>query len=92
MISEEQLKRKIEQQKEQEQAALRQQKREEEWYKRRMEMENTNRKIMEEPMKLQAVKLQKYTVTLFSRDYKDWLRFWNQFTVEVDGSKISEIS
>ena len=55
-------------------------------------MENTNRKIMEEPMKPQAVKLQKYTITPFSGDYKDWLRFWNQFTVEVDASKISEIS
>ena len=31
-------------------------------------------------------------VTLFSGDYKDWLPFWNQFTVEVDGSAISEIS
>ena len=66
MISEEQSKRQIEQQKEQEQEALRQQKREEEWYKRRMEMK---------PMKPQAVKLQKYTITPFSGDYKDWLRF-----------------
>ena len=40
----------------------------------------------------QSVKLQKYTITLFSGDYKDWLRFWNQFTVEVDGAAISEIS
>ena len=39
-----------------------------------------------------SVKLQKYTITPFSGDYKDWLRFWNQFTVEVDGSIISEIS
>ena len=39
-----------------------------------------------------SVKLQKYTITPFSGDYKDWLRFWNQFTVEVDGSTISEIS
>lgn len=40
----------------------------------------------------QSVKLQKYTITPFSGDYKDWLRFWNQFTVEVDGSSISNIS
>ena len=40
----------------------------------------------------QSVRLQKYTITPFSGDYKDWLRFWNQFTVEVDGSAISEIS
>lgn len=25
-------------------------------------------------------------------EYKDWLHFWNQFTVEVDGSSIAEIS
>ena len=32
----------------------------------------------------QTVKLQRYTITPFSGDYKDWLRFWNQFTVEID--------
>ena len=42
--------------------------------------------------KPQAVKLQKYSITPFKGDYKDWLRFWNQFVVEVDNSKISEIS
>ena len=41
---------------------------------------------------MQSVKLQKYTITPFTGDYKDWLRFWNQFTVEVDGSSIAEIS
>ena len=40
----------------------------------------------------QSVKLQRYTITPFQGDYKDWLRFWNQFEVEVDGAKISEIS
>ena len=40
----------------------------------------------------QTVKLQKYTITPFTGDYKDWLRFWNQFSVEVDASGISEIS
>lgn len=40
----------------------------------------------------QVVKLHKYTITPFSGEYKDWLRFWNQFTVKVDGSGISEIS
>ena len=38
------------------------------------------------------VKLQKYTITPFEGDYKDWTRFWNQFTVEVDGLTISKIS
>lgn len=40
----------------------------------------------------QSIKLQKYTISPFSGDYKNWLRFWNQFTVEVDGSLLSEIS
>ncbi len=40
----------------------------------------------------QSVKLQKYAITPFYEDYKDWLRFWNQFMVEVDGSGIAEIS
>ena len=37
------------------------------------------------------MKLQKYTITPFKGDCKDWVRFWNQFVVEVDSSKISEI-
>ena len=40
----------------------------------------------------QTVKLQKYTITPFSGDYKNWVMFWNQFSVEVDRSTISEIS
>ena len=42
--------------------------------------------------KPQTVKLQKYTITPFTGEYKDWIRFWNQFTVEVDGSNLAEIS
>ena len=42
--------------------------------------------------KPQAVKLQRYTVTPFEGDYKDWLCFWNQFSAEVDGSSMAEIS
>ena len=38
-----------------------------------------------------AVKLQRYTITPFEGDYEDWVRFWNQFFVEVDGSSIAEI-
>lgn len=41
--------------------------------------------------KVQSVKLQKYTITRFTGDYKDWTRFWNQF-LEPDGAKTSEIS
>ena len=40
----------------------------------------------------QTVKLQKYTIAPFSGDFKDWVRFWNQFSVEVDRSTISKIS
>ena len=39
-----------------------------------------------------SVKLQKYTITPFKGDYKDWICFWNQFSVEVDGSAISKIN
>ena len=42
--------------------------------------------------KPQAVKLQAYAITPFEGDYKDWLRFWNQFSVEVDGSSMAEIT
>ena len=42
-------------------------------------------------VKPQSVKLQKYTITPFKGDYKDWICFWNQFSVEVDGSAISKI-
>ena len=42
--------------------------------------------------KPQALKLQKYSITPFKGDYKEWLRFWNQFVVDVGNSKISNIS
>ena len=42
--------------------------------------------------KPQALKLQRYTITTFEGHYKDWLRFWNQFSFEVDGSSTAEIS
>ena len=42
--------------------------------------------------KPQSVKLQKYTITPFKGDYKDWICFWNQLSAEVDGSVISKIS
>lgn len=69
-------------------------KREEDWFKKKfeLEMELEKKKAEQEMAKPQAVKLQKYTITPFQGDCKDWLRFWNQFVVEVDSSKISEIS
>jgi len=82
------------QEREKEEINIRNQKREEEWYKRKLEMEAeaTMKHNEAEKGKLQSVKLQKYTITPFYGEYKDWLCFWNQFTVEVDVSCISEIS
>ena len=75
---------------------------EEEWYRKQLQFEKeiteSQLQRMEEAKAgknttaPQSGKLQKYTITPFSGDYKDWLRFWNQFTVEVDGAAISEIS
>ena len=55
-------------------------------------MKLEKKKVEQEMAKPQAVKLQKNTITPFLGECKDWLRFWNQFVVEVDRSKISEIS
>eukprot|EP00794_Sanderia_malayensis_P001856 gene1856-2094_t len=80
--------------KEMEEMKIRQQKREEEWCRKKLELEAeaVAKRRHEEKVKVQSVKLQKYTITPFKGEYKDWLRFWNQFMVEVDGSGISEIS
>ena len=69
-------------------------KREKDWFYKKFELEMAleEKKAAQEMTKPQAVKLQKYTITPFKGDYKDWLRFWNQFTVEVDNSKIQKIS
>ena len=48
--------------------------------------------MAKEMSKPQALKLQKYSITPFKGDYKEWFRFWNQFVVDVDKSKISKIS
>ena len=68
--------------------------REEDWLKKKieLEMELEKKKAEQEAAKPQSVKLQKNTISPFKGDCKDWLRFWNQFVVEVDNSKISEIS
>ena len=66
----------------------------EEWYKRRLELdlEMTRKKMEEVQVRPQSIKLEKYTITLFKGDFKDWSRFWNQFMVTVDGSSIASIS
>ena len=81
-------------QKEAEQASLRKLQSEEEWYLRKLKMKETFSKSLGNGNEVtqQSVNLQKYTITKFNGDYKDWLRFWNQFTVEVDNSNISNIS
>ena len=71
---------------------------EEKWLERKLKLEQEAREFAETTSRptqqpsTQAVKLQKYTITPFNGDYKDWIQFWNQFTVEVDGSAISNIS
>ncbi len=72
------------QQKEKEEAALRSNKRNKNGTCKRWTWRNK--------YKRESVKLQKYTIIPFHRDYKDWLWFWNQFMVEVDGSGIPEMS
>jgi len=70
------------------------QRQEEDWFEKKLEleMELEKKKVEQEMAKPQAVKLQKYTITPFYGDCKYWLRFWNQFVVEVGSSKISEMS
>ena len=101
-VKEEQTKLKLHQQKEIEEAIFLQNQKEEEWYRKKLEFEKeiteSQLQRMEEAKAgknttaPQGVKLQKYSITPFCGNYKDWLRFWNEFTVEVDGSGISEIS
>ena len=93
-IMEEQTRINRAQERENEEMKIRIQQREEEWYKRKLELEAeaAAQRNEVEKSKLQSVKLQKHTITPFKGDYKDWLRFWNQFMVEVDGSCIPEIS
>ena len=93
-IMEDQTRISLGKEREMEEIKIRQQEREEEWCRKKLvlETEAATKRRQEERGKLQSVKLQKYTITSFKGEYKDWLRFWNQFTVEVDGSGISEIS
>jgi len=74
-----------------EEAALRQRQSEEEWYKKPAELETEilKNKTSELDSRPQAVKLQRYTITPFEGDFKDWIRFWNQFEVEIDKSKLA---
>ena len=82
----------MEQQKRFEEMHVSIQEREEKWYQLKMEREEKMAKAEKTKETTQSVKLQRYTITKFNGDYKDWLRFWNQFTVEVDGSSLPEIS
>ena len=68
-------------------------KREEDWFKKKVELEMMlqEKRAEHEMSKPQAVKLQKYTITPFKGDLKDFVKFWNHFLLEVGSSKISEI-
>ncbi|XP_065058541.1 uncharacterized protein LOC135686269 [Rhopilema esculentum] len=98
ILNEEAVGARLEEQREREEASIRQIQREEEWITRKLQLEKKARELtiykgsLPSQPAAQAVKLQKYTITPFSEDYKDWVRFWNQFEIEVDGSSISEIS
>ena len=60
--------------------------------KNRQSLGRTSNEMAKEMSKPQALKLQKYSITPFKGDYREWLRFWNQFVVDVDNSKMSEIT
>eukprot|EP00794_Sanderia_malayensis_P001893 gene1893-2148_t len=89
----------LDKQKAQEEVMLRQQKLEQGWLERKLQLQTELNErgtpqlssINTRPTNT-AVKLQKYTITPFRGEYMDWLRFWTQFTVEVDNSNIAEIS
>ena len=69
---------------------------EEEWLKRKLELQKQSEATVGASSTTKktasTVKLEEYTIRPFKGDYRDWLRFWNQFTVEVDETKISDVS
>ena len=78
--------------KEQQSMLMQRQQLEEEWLKKSAEFQkNRESSSALSSVKPENVKLQKYPMP-FKGDYKDWVRFWNQFSVEVDGSAVSKIS
>ena len=98
-LNERSMQTRIDEQREIEAASIRQIEREKEWLKEKLQLEREAEELKQasgmgavSPAVHHAVKLQKYTITPFDGDYKDWIRFWNQFQVEVDGASISEIS
>ena len=97
LINNELAKERMREQKEIEAATMRKIQLEKEWLERKIQLQKEVKgistfQVAAQSPAMQSVKLQRYTITPFYGDYKDWLRFWNQFTVEVDGSGISEIS
>ena len=63
---------------------------EEVWLRKTVELKR-DREPISAPASVrpQSVKLEKYMIMPFKGDYKDWICFWNQYSVEVDGSAIS---
>ena len=43
------------------------------------------------PKKGAAAKLPKLVITRFNGSYHDWLRFWGQFTAEIDSAEIADV-
>lgn len=99
-INKEQRKYRLQEQQEMEEIARRQQEQEEKWYLRKLDFGKQLRESKDvgagkektETSPGQSVKLQKYTITPFTGEYKDWLCFWNQFTEEVDGSSSQKLA
>jgi phage-related minor tail protein len=95
-INEENERARTREKEEMEELEVRRIQREDEWLLRKLEIEKEAKKQLQgntsQATATQSVKLQKYTITPFTGDFKDWTWFWNRFSVEVDGSSISEIS
>ena len=90
-VSEEKSKLRLQQQKEIKEVTIQLQQREEEWYLRKLDFAKRIGEDLAENAG-GSVKLQRYMITPYTGENRDWLRFWNQFTVKVDVSSIWEIS
>ena len=98
IMNEEVTRARLHEQKELEAVLIRQIEREEKLLERKLQMEKEAKELAEnkgasfQELGALVVKLQRYIISPFTSDYKDWIWSWNQFSVEVDGSSISEIS
>jgi hypothetical protein len=95
-MNDQQRKLRLQQEEELQEVMLRKQQAEEEWLRKKSELQRQGEETVGATStgseNRSTVKLEKYTITPFTGDYMDWLRFWNQFTVEVNDTKISDVS